>query len=50
MPRIVKSGLIQCGLPISEGEGTLPLEYTDAKRAMFLLTQKLNRGGLMAKR
>jgi len=35
---------------ISEGEGTLPLEYTDAKRAMFLLTQKLNRGGLMAKR
>tara|TARA_B100000683_G_scaffold203963_1_gene197478 strand:- start:91 stop:957 length:867 start_codon:yes stop_codon:yes gene_type:complete len=23
MPRIVKSGLIQCGLPISEGEGTI---------------------------
>lgn len=26
------------------------LSYNDVKRAMFLLTQKLNRGGLMAKR
>lgn len=30
--------------------GIFPETYTDAKRAMFLLTQKLNRGGLMAKR
>jgi len=31
-------------------KGIFPTTYNDAKRAMFLLTQKLNRGGLMAKR
>ena len=31
-------------------KGVFPITYNDAKRAMFLLTQKLNRGGLMAKR
>ena len=31
-------------------KGVFPITYNDAKRAMFLLTQKLNRGGLMAKK
>jgi len=40
---------------ITKPERTSPvtlddMTYNDAKRAMFLLTQKLNRGGLMAKR
>ncbi len=38
------------GVPLELSSTVQELAYNDVKRAMFLLTQKLNRGGLMAKR